>query len=204
MTGRRLRMTTKHYSGKQFWIKQIAIALVLIVIAAAVIVWQQSASDGEEKRSVSKGLSDFYSQFRMGPEQQDEVTEDDFVIDISQGNDSLETRLQTMSSELRPVKKNWVGEHKHRSFKAGRTLREAISAYAEKEGMQVIWDLDQDFVIKHHFQMDDTLVGSLDKIAAAVDSNFSGDVETFVCPGQRTLVVTAKPSEYLDNNCRKR
>ena len=197
-------MTKKNYSGKRFWISQIVIALVLILIAVAVIVWQQSADDGEEERSVSKGLSDFYSQFRMGPDQPEELTEEDFVIDVNSNSGTLETRLKTMSSELRPVKKSWVGEHKNRSFKAGRTLREAISAYAEKEGMQVIWDLEQDFVIKHHFQMDDTLVGSLDKIAAAIDSNFSGDVETFVCPGQRTLVVTAKPSKYLDDNCRKR
>ncbi|WP_018983135.1 TcpQ domain-containing protein [Salinimonas chungwhensis] len=197
-------MAKKTYSGKRFWARQFAVAVVLVLLAAALIYWQQNNVDETETRSVSKGLSDFYEQFKQGPEIEEEPTEGDFVIDLNGTDTPLETRLETMASELRPVQRNWVGEHRHRSFKAGSTLREAISGYAEKEGVQIIWDLNQDFVIKHHFQMDDTLVGSLEKIAAAIDSNFSNDVQTFVCPGERTMVITAKSSEYLDENCRQR
>ena len=106
-----------------------------------------------------------------------------------------------MSSELKPAEGRWVGEYKFRTFKAGNTLREAISSYAEQEGMQVIWDLNQDFVIKHQFQMDNTIAGSLAKIASAIDSNFEGKVATFVCPKQRSLVVTETVTEYLTENC---
>ena len=88
-----------------------------------------------------------------------------------------------------------------RSFKAGNTLREAITRYAEQEGMQVIWDLDQDFIIKYQFQMDNTIVGSLSAIASAIDANFEAEVGTFVCPDQRTLVVTAEITPFLKNNC---
>jgi len=197
-------MAKKTYSGKRFWALQVTVAVVLLLLAAALIYWQQNNSDDTEARSVSKGLSEFYQQFRQGPDVEEDQTNEDFVIDLNGADTSLETRLETMASELRPVRQSWVGEHRHRSFKAGSTLREAISGYAEKEGVQIIWDLNQDFVIKHHFQMDDTLVGSLEKIAAAIDSNFSNDVQTFVCPGERTMVITAKSSEYLDENCRQR
>ena len=87
------------------------------------------------------------------------------------------------------------------AFKAGSTLREAISAHAQQEGMQVIWDLDQDFVIKHQFQLDTTIAAAVKQIASAVDSNFDGEVRGYVCPAQRTLVVTANHTEYLNTHC---
>lgn len=199
-------MATKGFSSTAFWAKQIMLALVLIVIASVLIYLNQqhneeSAEMGTEERSVSKGLSDFYSEFRSSSPSSLEVPTGDFVLDVNNADMPLDSRLQAMASELRPVKDSWVGEHKHRTFKAGNTLREAISAYAEKEGMQVIWDLHQDFVIKHQFQMDDTIVGSLGQIASAVDSNFAGQVSTFVCPHQRSLVVTDKTTDFLQTHC---
>ena len=56
-------------------------------------------------------------------------------------------------------------------------------------------------MIKHQFQMDNTIAGSLAKIASAIDSNFEGKVATFVCPKQRSLVVTETVTEYLTENC---
>ena len=125
----------------------------------------------------------------------------DMVLDVTPSEQSLDDRLQSMSSALKPVDSRWEGEYKFRTFRAGNTLREAISSYAEQEGMQVIWDLNQDFVIKHQFQMDNTVAGSLAKIASAIDSNFEGKVATFMCPKQRSLVVTEKVTEYLSTQC---
>lgn len=65
----------------------------------------------------------------------------------------------------------------------------------------MIWDLEQDFVIKHQFQMDTTIALALKQIATAVDSNFAGDVRGYVCPKERSLVVTANQTEYLDSHC---
>ena len=67
--------------------------------------------------------------------------------------------------------------------------------------MQVIWDLDQDFVIKYHCQIDNTIVGSLSDIASAIDSNFESGVGTYVCPQQRSLVVTDEVTPFLKKNC---
>lgn len=195
----------KHYSGKSFWAKQIGFALVLIIAAGIAIYLQQSGfgedNPAEDKKTVSKGLSSFYRNFRMSAADVDSDTPGEFVVSVEQVEGGLDNQLKRMSSERRPAKADWVGEHKFRSFKAGNTLRDAISAYAQKEGMQVIWDLDQDFVIKHHFQLDDTIVGSLDQIASAVNSNFAGDVHTYVCAKQRTLVVTATLTPFLQTHC---
>lgn len=190
-----------------FWAKHLGLALAVIIVAGIVIHLQMNMTsaptpvDAPEERSVAKGLSDFYREFRMTANQSERSEGADMVLDVTPSEQSLDDRLQSMSSALKPVDSRWEGEYKFRTFRAGNTLREAISSYAEQEGMQVIWDLNQDFVIKHQFQMDNTVAGSLAKIASAIDSNFEGKVATFMCPKQRSLVVTEKVTEYLSSQC---
>ena len=190
-----------------FWAKHLGLALAVIIVAGIVILLQMNMTsaptpvDAPEERSVAKGLSDFYREFRMTANQSERSEGADMVLDVTPSEQSLDDRLQSMSSALKPVDSRWEGEYKFRTFRAGNTLREAISSYAEQEGMQVIWDLNQDFVIKHQFQMDNTVAGSLAKIASAIDSNFEGKVATFMCPKQRSLVVTEKVTEYLSTQC---
>ena len=190
-----------------FWAKHLGLALAVIIVAGIVFYLQMNMTsaptpvDAPEERSVAKGLSDFYREFRMTANQSERSEGADMVLDVTPSEQSLDDRLQSMSSALKPVDSRWEGEYKFRTFRAGNTLREAISSYAEQEGMQVIWDLNQDFVIKHQFQMDNTVAGSLAKIASAIDSNFEGKVATFMCPKQRSLVVTEKVTEYLSTQC---
>ncbi|MCW8091254.1 toxin co-regulated pilus biosynthesis Q family protein [Alteromonas sp. ASW11-130] len=200
-------MAQTGFSSSLFWVKHIVLALVLIIVAGVLIHMQSEnetapLAEGETKqKSVSKGLSDFYREFRMSSDERIKENKGDFVIEISNGDQTLDSQLQGMSSDIKPVNKRWVGEHKQRSFKAGGTLRETISTYAELEGMQVIWDLDQDFVIKHHFQVNGTIVKALSDIATAIDSNFAGEVKTYICPKQRSLVVTQNKTKYLKTSC---
>lgn len=196
-------------SSAVFWAKHLSLALAVIIVASVVIYLQLSNTgaptpvDAPEERSVAKGLSDFYREFRMSSNDPVKTEGGDMVLDITPSEQGLDAQLQSMSSSLKPADGRWVGEYKYRTFKAGNTLREAISSYAEQEGMQVIWDLNQDFVIKHQFQMDNTIAGSLAKIASAIDSNFEGKVATFVCPKQRSLVVTENVTEYLTQQCNR-
>lgn len=194
-------------SSAVFWAKHLSLALAVVIIAAVVIYLQLGNTsaptpvDAPAERSVAKGLSDFYRDFRMSANDPVKSEGADMVLDITPSEQSLDDQLQSMSSDLKPAEGRWVGEYKFRTFKAGNTLREAISSYAEQEGMQVIWDLDQDFVIKYHFQIDNTIVGSLSDIASAIDSNFESGVGTYVCPQQRSLVVTDEVTPFLKKNC---
>ncbi|WP_100643182.1 TcpQ domain-containing protein [Alteromonas facilis] len=197
----------KTTSNTLFWVKHLGLAIALIVIAVFVVTLQDEVVQAPEpegapaKRSVAAGLSKFYQDFRMSSN--DPIKEDvgDFVMEVAQDEQPLDARLEYMTSEARPVSGRWVGEKKYRTFKAGSTLREAISSFAQQEGMQVIWDLDQDFVVKHQFQMDTTIASAVKQISNAIDSNFIGDVRGYVCPKQRTLVITATESEYVKANC---
>lgn len=201
-------MGQKTQSNSSFWAKQIGIAVVLLVIAG-VLIYVLQMQDQEpvprgqlEDQSISRGLSEFYRGLRMQSSDPVEDEQGNFVLDIKGVDPDLDNKLARMSSQTRPVEKNWTGEHKKRTFQEGNTLREAISQYAQAEGMQVIWNLEQDFVIKHHFQMVNTVAGSLANIASAIDSSFEGKVKTYLCAEQRSLVVTTQDTEFLTTNCR--
>jgi hypothetical protein len=200
-------MAQTGYSSSSFWAKQIGLAVALVVIAGVLIFVLQNREQSAvpesqvEEKSISRGLSDFYRDFRMSATDPVEEEQGDFVLDIAGVDPNLDSKLAQMSSQTRPVEKNWTGEHKYRTFKEGNTLREAISQYAQAEGMQLIWNLEQDFVIKYQFQLDNIVSGSLAKIASAIDGSFEGEVKAYLCARQRSLVVTANETEFLTTNC---
>lgn len=200
-------MAQTGYSSTSFWAKQITLAVVLVVAAGALIYFLQTKEASpapesrKEERSVSKGLSEFYSEFRMSATDPLKEEQGDFVLDTAGVDPDLDGTLEKMASKTRPVDSNWTGEYKFRSFDEGNTLREAISQYAQDEGMQLIWNLEQDFVIKHQFQLDNTIAGSLAKIASAIDSSFEGEVKAYLCAEQRSLVVTAEETDFLKSQC---
>lgn len=200
-------MANRAASEIVFWGKHLALALALIVVAAVVISLQDLKVEAptpegkEEKQSPAGGMSKFYAQYRLSSSKPHEEEISDFVMSVNTDARPLTERLKSMEKNQNPVSGRWEGEHKYRTFGEGDTLREAITTFAHNEGMQLMWELEQDFIIKSQFQMDTTLVTSLHKIAKAIDSNFDGDVMSFVCPRQRTLVITAEVSDYLKTNC---
>lgn len=199
-------MAKKNYSPATFWARQFAFAVLLIVGAALLINYQNEEVANKKKnapeKNINSSLSDFYAQHRMSQSKPYEEDVSDFVVELNTKDESLQSRLNKMAGQQSaPIEGRWVGEHKFRTFSAGSTLRESITNYAQSEGMQVIWELDQDFIVKNQFQMEDTLVGSLYQIARAVDSNFNGQVTAYVCAKQRSLVITADKTDFLAENC---
>ncbi|MDN4501624.1 toxin co-regulated pilus biosynthesis Q family protein [Alteromonadaceae bacterium BrNp21-10] len=194
-------------SDFKFWAKHIGLGLGLIVVAILIIVlynknFNSSVPEGgEKKEKLGDNMSRVYAASRMSSTEPIEEKKGDFVLDVNMSEEDLQQRLRSMESLQSPVSGRWVGEHKFRTFKAGSTLRESISNYAQKEGMQVIWELDEDFIIKSQFQLENSVVGSLHKIARAIDSNFAGNVSAYFCPKQRTLIITDKKNNYLKTNC---
>jgi hypothetical protein len=198
---------TKQVSNSIFWLKHVLLAVMIIAIAGVVLVMQQSNEssvlpEGDSgKKNISSNMSDFYADYRLSSRNPREEELGDFVMGVKTSDKPLGQRLQKMESIQKPISGRWVGDHKHRTFKAGSTLRSAITDYAQSEGMQVIWELDQDFIVKHPFQLDDSILGSLKVIAKAIDANFDGEVKAYMCPSQRSLVITSTSSEYLEKHC---
>ena len=74
------------YSSSSFWAKQIGIAVVLVIAAGVLIYMIQNQEQApapesqKEEKSVSKGLSEFYRDFRMSATDPQEDEQGDFVI----------------------------------------------------------------------------------------------------------------------------
>lgn len=200
-------MIKKAKSETLFWAKYLGLALAVIIVATGVLVVKkyhdgQPLPEGASgPKNLSQGITDFYSEYRLSSRHPHPEKIGDFVRELNLPEKPLTDRLKNMESLQKTTADRWVGEHKFRTFKAGSTLREAITSYAELEGMQLIWELNRDFIVKSQFQMDNDIVGSLHKIARAIDSNFNGQVRAFVCPKQRSLVITEKINDYLIKEC---
>lgn len=194
-------------SDSSFWLKYVLLSLMIIAVAVALLIMQQNIQstvlpeDDTGKKSISSNMSRFYANYRLSSRYAREDGLGDFVTKVKTSDIPLSERLQKMESLQNPVSGKWVGEHKDRIFKAGGTLRNGITNYAESEGIQVIWELEQDFIVKYSFELDDTLLGSLKKIGKAIDANFDGEVKAYMCPRQRSMVITSKSSEYLEKRC---
>jgi hypothetical protein len=197
----------KKISNSLFWLKHLLLALMIIAIAVVLLVMQQKYELAERPdgagspKNISNNLSDFYADYRSSSSVPREEELGEFVMAVKVSDKPLNERLKKMESLQKPISKIWVGEHKYRTFKAGDTLRSAITNYAQSEGMQLIWELDKDFIVKHPFQLDDSILGSLKMIAKTIDANFDGEVKAYMCPRQRSMVITSKLSEYLTKNC---
>jgi hypothetical protein len=195
-----------------FWTKHIILSAVVIVGAIVVIQYDptvseqtiaSSAQSPEQRDNISDNLSDFYEEFRISS--RDPIAElyGDYVIPLETPNETVAQKLIKMGNVSFPPQANWTGEQKVRAFPKDSTLRTEALKYVEEEGLSLIWDLNQDFIIRHRFQSYNTLSGTMDEIRGAVDSNFPERVLVFLCHRKRTLIITAKPQDYLIERCKK-
>ena len=184
----------------------LAIIIIIIAIAAVILIMQYRnettvrLEGGSGIKSVADNMIIFYTDYLLSSDPLKEKL-GDFVIGVKIPDKPLDERLQEMESFQLPAPGKWIGENKHRTFKAGSTLRSAITDYAHSEGMQVIWELDKDFIIKHPFQLDDSLLGSLKMIGNTINANFDTEVKAYMCHQQRSMVITSKSNEYLEIQC---
>jgi hypothetical protein len=197
----------KRSSNFFFWARYIVLALAMILIAVVLLNLQQfnlskpTPSGQTKQKSVSQGMTDFYAAYRMSSVKPFKDDIGDFVMEVNPSKTPLNQRLKNMESIQSNISSQWVGEHKYRSFRAGSTVREAITDIAQSEGLQVIWELDKDFIIKNQFQMNNTVTGSLAKIARAIDGSFENEVLAYICPKQRSLVIMENTSTYVTEHC---
>ena len=75
--------------------------------------------------------------------------------------------------------------------------------YAKQEGVHLIWDLSQDFTIRHRFLSENSLLGTLNEIAGAIDANFIPQVNVYFCSKKQTIVISEKAGTYVEENWRK-
>lgn len=157
-----------------------------------------------EKKSTNAaadGLSRFYASINpdlneTGPKIRNNVV---FLPELT---GDIKEILEAKDKVTRPMKKSWRGKTEARPFRNGETLYQKLYEYAQTEGVDIIWWLNRDFIIKDAFRINKNLLITAKQIGMAVEGHFEDGIKTYFCHSNRTIVLTDLEINYLDTNCR--
>jgi hypothetical protein len=192
------------------WQKHLALGVLVLLATILFLVYRPDSmdlpilSDGEvseQKDNISDNLARFYEEFRLSSSDPIKDEFGDFVVALKTPKKTQTQQLVAIRSVDNPPEQDWEGNYKVRSFAQGTTIKTEAMKYAEQEGVQLIWDLSQDFIIRQRFLSEDSLVGTLDEIAGAIDANFIPEVKVYFCHKKKTIVIADKAGTYVVENC---
>ncbi len=147
------------------------------------------------------GLSKFYANLHgdmsdTGPKIRNNIV----YLPDPKGN--LEELLQAKEMVVRPYKKNWQGTVESRPFRKGQTLNQKLAEYTEKDGLELIWWLNRDYVIKDPFRIEKDILRTTYQVAKAIEGHFQSGLSIFFCNRQRAIVVIeTAPQPFLEEDC---
>jgi len=151
--------------------------------------------------AAAEGLSNFYAKIygdgisTKGPRIRNNI----IFLPEPQGN--LIEILQKREVNTRPYKRSWHGTTTSRAFRKGETLYQKLAEYAEKDGLQTIWWLNRDFIIKDAFRINKNILKTTYQVGEAVAGHFPEGINSYFCYRQRTLVIINDAPEYLNEEC---
>ncbi|TYK67425.1 TcpQ domain-containing protein [Colwellia echini] len=155
----------------------------------------------ESDNAAARGLSKFYANLHgdmngKGPKIRNNI------VYLSDPQGSLEELLQARERIVRPYKKSWQGSVESRPFRTGETLNQKLVEYSENEGIELIWWLNRDYVVKDPFRIEKDLLKTTFQVAKAVEGHFHSGLSIFFCYRQRAVVVIeSAPHSFLDTEC---
>ena len=147
------------------------------------------------------GLSKFYANLHgdmtgKGPKIRNNI------VYLPDPKGSLAKLLQAREMIVRPYKSNWQGSIESRPFRKGETLNQKLTEYAEKDGIDIIWWLNRDYVIKDPFRIEKDILKTTYQVAKAIEGHFESGLSIFFCNKQRAVVVIeTAPHLFLDEEC---
>lgn len=211
-----------------FWLRNLVLGLILAALAVAFFMNQDfllsldgstaqvdsSDIDTTESEATTKakpatkkvtnaaavGLSKFYAKL-YGDMDDDAPKIRNNVIYLPNPKGDLVKLLQAREMVVRPYRKNWRGSVESRPFRKGETLYQKLAEYSEQEGLEIIWWLNRDFIVKDPFRIEKDLLKTAFKIGKAVEGHFQDGISIYFCNRQRTVVLVNNPPEYLDEEC---
>lgn len=212
-----------------FWIRNAIVAIALIGLAIAfflnkdllmalddevkpaVVEAEKEKPQTEENKEAPKakpvkkdsnaaadGLSNFYAKI-YGDKEDRKVKNN--VIFLPDPEGDLVEILQAREMVVRPYSKSWRGSKSSRPFRKGETLYQKLSEYSADDGLEIIWWINKDFIVKDAFRIDKNILKTASKISKAVAGHFPEGVNSYFCYRQRTLVFVSEAPDYLNEEC---
>ena len=191
----------KKNSQVKFWLIYVGLIIVIVVLAFTLIKVNKDNPKPKTATNIEKSLSDFYRRFRNDVGAAHMNDNGEYVIDLAVPLESISQRLNMIPSSVENAQRDPAGMRQNRSFGTDAHLSKVINDYAKNEGLVVIWDLPQDFVVKSGFQINDTIAGTLKILRGSIKHNFSEPINVLLCPEKRSLIVTMQPPESLAKYC---
>ena len=160
---------------------------------------QKSIKKVSKGNPAAEGLSRFYANVYGGDEKDLRVR--DNIVYLSLPQQPIDTVLTAKAKVTRPYKEAWRGAKENRPFRKGETLLQKITEYAKQEGLEVMWWLEKDFLIKDPFRIDQELLKTAYQIGKSVEGHFPNGLKVYFCHLQRSIVFIENDTDYLQNNC---
>ncbi|GAW96905.1 MULTISPECIES: TcpQ domain-containing protein [Colwellia] len=124
------------------------------------------------------------------------------IVYLPEPKGDLTKLLQAREKLVRPYKKNWQGSIKSRPFRRGETLNRKLAEYSDKDGIDLIWWLNRDYVVKDPFRIEKNILTTTFQVAKAIEGHFESGLSVFFCHRQRAIVVIeSAPQPFLDEEC---
>jgi hypothetical protein len=161
----------------------------------------QSLQNKKSSNAAAEGLSNFYAKIYgdgidgKGPKIRNNI------IFLPEPRGNLIEILQAREMTVRPYRDSWQGTTASRSFRKGQTLYQKLAEYAKQDGIEIIWWLNRDFIIKDPFRIEKNILKTAYQIGEAVAGHFPEGINSYFCYRQRTLVFINEAPKYLDEEC---
>lgn len=152
----------------------------------------------EPTNAAADGLSNFYAKI-YGNNEKRKIRNN--VIFLPEPEGDLVEILQAREMVVRPFSKNWSGTKASRPFRKGETLYQKLVEYSEDDGLEVIWWINKDFIIKDAFRINKNILKTASQIGRAVAGHFPESINSYFCYRQRMLVFVNEPPAYLSEEC---
>ena len=152
----------------------------------------------KSSNAAADGLSRFYANLygeKSGPKIRNNV------VFLPDPKGDLVKILQARKMVVRPYRKNWLGSTDSRPFRKGETLNQKLTEYAQKDGLEVIWWLNKDFIVKDAFRIEKNILKTSYQVGQAVAGHFPEGISVYFCYRQRAMVLISEPMDYLNDEC---
>ena len=151
--------------------------------------------------AAAAGLSKFYANLHgdttgKGPNIRNNI------VYLPDPKGDLKELLQARKMVVRPYKKNWQGSIQSRPFRRGETLNQKLAEFNRKDGVELIWWLNRDYVVKDPFRVEKDILSTTYLVSKSVEGHFASGLSIFFCNKQRTLVVIESgTNHFLKEEC---
>ncbi len=167
----------------------------------AISTTKAKAATPKTTNKAAIGLSKFYANLHGDMDGKGPKIRNNIVY-LPEPKGDLVELLQAREMVVRPYNKNWHGSIESRPFRKGETLNQKLTEYSEKDGVELIWWLNRDYIIKDPFRIEKDILTTAYQVGKAIEGHFEEGLSIFFCYRQRAVVVVkTEPNDFLEEEC---